>query len=57
VQLGDMYAKGINDPAQAPAAYKQALALTPERDRGNLLRHVPPDYLPKLGYANGAPAP
>jgi O-antigen ligase len=57
VQLGDMYAKGVNDPAQALAAYKQALALTPEREHGNLLRHLPPDYLPKLGFANGAPAP
>jgi O-antigen ligase len=57
VQLGDLYAKGVKDPAQALDAYKQALALTPEQGRGNLLRHLPPEYLPKLGYANGAPAP
>jgi O-antigen ligase len=57
VQLGDMYAKGINDPVQAVAAYKEALALTPPAERGNLLRHLPPEYLPKLGFANGAPAP
>jgi O-antigen ligase len=57
VQLGDMYAKGINDPPKAVAAYQQALALTPERERGNLLRHLPPDYLPRLGLANRTPGP
>jgi len=57
VQLGDMYAKGMHDPAQALAAYKQALALTPERERGNLARHLPPEYLPKLGFANLPSAP
>jgi O-antigen ligase len=57
MQLGDMYAKGAGDPAQAVAAYKQALALTPEAERGTLLRHLPPEYLPRLGFPAGAGAP
>jgi O-antigen ligase len=55
VQLGEMYARAAQDPDQALAAFKQALALAPEAERPAVLQRIPPAYRARLGYPQAAP--
>ncbi len=56
-QLGDLYAKNMNDPVKALAAFQQAIALSKPADRPELLARVPADYWAKLGYPAGPATP
>ena len=56
VQLGELYATQVKDPEKAFKYYQQAVVLTPEAGRPELLARIPADYWAKLGYPRGAPA-
>ena len=55
VQMGNLYTTGVRDPAKALDAFKQAMDATPEANRKNLLPQIPPQFWPKLGFANVIP--
>ncbi len=47
-KLGIIYANQQKDDAKALAAFKAALAATPEKDRPAMSKKIPPAYLPRL---------
>lgn len=55
LQLGNLYTTGVRDPVKALETFKQAMDATPEADRKSLLPQIPPQYWPKLGFANVVP--
>ncbi|HXD39938.1 MAG TPA: O-antigen ligase family protein [Ramlibacter sp.] len=57
MQLGEMYAQSAQDPQQATAAFRQALALAPQDQRQALLERMPLAYRVKVDSTGGAQVP
>jgi O-antigen ligase len=55
VQLGNLYTTGLPRPDKALEEFKQAMAMTPEAERKNLLSQIPPQYWARLGFPNVVP--
>jgi O-antigen ligase len=51
LELGQMYAAHAKDPAKAIAFFREGLAQAQVTERAALLRRIPADYWPALGYS------
>jgi O-antigen ligase len=55
LQQGNFHTTAVPDPVKALEAFKRVMELTPAAQRQPLLAQIPPQYWPKLGFANVVP--
>jgi len=57
VQLGNMYATLAKDRGKALDAFRRAVLITPDAQKGALLPHIPADYRAPLGLPPATASP